>query len=195
MFGIMTDHNQQRKIINYSIINVTTSVLLMAFLTVATRIYFVGTEEKFDIGRIVMVVNVIIVYCALEMVVDFFCLSAYGIWLRLKMLSEVLINNFEYLFDLKLLKNLENSHKKAQKCHLMEIPKLYMKIYEINKNLNWVLGLPICMFSFFVLLSLTFGCFELYLLIFYERTSTQVQYCVLSNIWSFFTTYHFSLIC
>lgn len=166
------------------VVVVTVSVISMSILTVAIRIHFVG-EEEVDSKKMMLALSVIFLYCAVELIVTFFCLLVIAVQLRLRMLSEVLRNHSEN-FDLKMLSS------KHLICHLKALPMLYLKVYEISKNINWIYGLPMGFFLFFNLVSMTFAFFELYLALVYERTSAQLQFCTLTNLWSFFMTFYLS---
>lgn len=155
----------------------------MSFFSVAIRLYFV-TGETVDNDKKLLALHVIILYCAIELIVAFFCLMVIAVKLRLKMLSEVL----------KSHRNLQIMTSKHLTCHLKALPMLYLKIHEITKNINWIFGLPMGFFSFFNLVSMTFSFFELYLAIVYERTSTQLQFCLLTNLWNSFMTFYLALL-
>lgn len=155
-------------------------ILFQTFMTAQIRLFFKVTDLKINAQKFFILFNVMLLYFAIELIIVFFCLLVFGIRKKLKMLEKALKNLQKNELKLNFLRKLE-------KCEVSSLSKLYLNIFEINRGVNWIFGMPISLFVMFNLLTMTFAIFELYLMAVSERTNAQFEICVLTNLWTLIT--------
>lgn len=145
----------------------------MTLVSVLAATQTVFTAASLPAEKLYHVLHIMLSYGAMLMIVTFYCLIAIAIKLRFKKIESVI----------------ENQNRSFE-THLATLSSLCIQLCDVCKHVNRILTQSIGFYFLFNVVSSTFIYFEIYLLVFDERTSIRTQYCILMNVWNSFLTFY-----